>query len=85
MDISLKETPAIWWGVHKETVKDWYQCKRLLHIRFGAKKGSNELQRYDGQWTLEEHLEKCRTLWIMTPPEECPHHFIHTLEGIPAN
>ena len=21
----------------------------------------------------------------MTPPEEWPHHFIHTLEGIPAN
>jgi hypothetical protein len=27
LDIALKETPAIWWGVHKETVKDWYQCK----------------------------------------------------------
>jgi hypothetical protein len=24
-------------------------------------------------------------LWKMTPPEEWPHHFIHTLEGIPAN
>jgi hypothetical protein len=21
----------------------------------------------------------------MTPPEEWPHHFVHTLEGIPAN
>jgi hypothetical protein len=32
-----------------------------------------------------EHLEACRTLWKMTPPEEWPHHFIHTLEGIPTN
>ena len=24
-------------------------------------------------------------LWKMTPPEEWPHHFIHTLEGIPTN
>jgi hypothetical protein len=24
-------------------------------------------------------------LWRMTPPEEWPHHFIHTLEGIPTN
>ena len=24
-------------------------------------------------------------LWKMTPPEEWPHHFIHTLKGIPAN
>jgi hypothetical protein len=27
----------------------------------------------------------CRTLWKLTPPEEWPHHFIHTLEGIPTN
>jgi hypothetical protein len=36
MDIALKETPAIWWGAHKETIQDWYQCKRLLCIRFGT-------------------------------------------------
>jgi hypothetical protein len=34
-DISLKETPTIWWGAHKETIKDWYQCKRLLCNIFG--------------------------------------------------
>jgi hypothetical protein len=27
LDITLKATPARWWGAHKETVKDWYQCK----------------------------------------------------------
>jgi hypothetical protein len=36
MDISLKETLAIWLGAHKETIQDWYQCKRLLGIRFGT-------------------------------------------------
>jgi hypothetical protein len=36
LDIALKETPARWWGAHKETIQDWYQCKRLLGIRFGA-------------------------------------------------
>jgi hypothetical protein len=30
-------------------------------------------------------LEACRTLWKITPPEEWPHHFIHTLEGMPTN
>jgi hypothetical protein len=24
LDITLKITPARWWGAHKETVKDWY-------------------------------------------------------------
>jgi hypothetical protein len=27
LDIALKATPARWWGVHKETIQDWYQCK----------------------------------------------------------
>jgi hypothetical protein len=27
LDIALKATPARWWGAHKETVKDQYQCK----------------------------------------------------------
>jgi hypothetical protein len=85
LDIALKETPARWWGVHKEIVKDWYQCKRLLCTRFGVNQGSNKIQRYDGHGTPSEHLEKCITQWRMTPPKEWPHHFIHTLEGILEN
>jgi hypothetical protein len=57
LDISLKATPAIWLGAHKETIKDWYQCKKLLHIRFGTKQGRNKMQRYDGQGTLVENLD----------------------------
>jgi hypothetical protein len=40
LDISLKETPARWWGMHKETIQDWYQCKRLLCIRFVQNRGT---------------------------------------------
>jgi hypothetical protein len=49
LDITLKATPVRWWGVHKRTSKDWYQCNRLLRIRFGAKQGSNQQKKYDGQ------------------------------------
>jgi hypothetical protein len=45
LDIALKETPARWWGAHKETIQDWYQCKRLLRIRFGTEQGSNKMSR----------------------------------------
>jgi hypothetical protein len=31
LDLALKATPARWWGTHKDTITDWYQCKRLLH------------------------------------------------------
>jgi hypothetical protein len=33
----------------------------------------------------QEHWGKCITLQKLTPPEEWPHHFIHTLERIQAN
>jgi hypothetical protein len=56
-----------------------------LRIRFGAEQGSIVVHKYDGKGRPVEHLEKFITQWRMTPPEEWPHHFIHTLEGIPGN
>jgi hypothetical protein len=85
LDLALNATPARWWGTHKETIIDWYQCKWLLRIRFSAEQKNNKQQKYDGQGAPMEHFEECRMLWKMKPLEEWPHNFIHTLEGIPAN
>jgi hypothetical protein len=52
---------------------------------FGAEQIWNNRQKIDGLGIPTEHLEACKTLWKMTPPEEWPHHFIRTLEGILAN
>jgi hypothetical protein len=41
LDLAFKATPARWWGTHKETIIDWYQCKRLLCIRFDAEHKDN--------------------------------------------
>jgi hypothetical protein len=43
------------------------------------------MQRYDGQGSPLKHLEKCITLWMIKPPEEWTHYFLHALEGILAN
>jgi hypothetical protein len=48
-------------------------------------KKKNKQQKYEGLGTPTKHLMECETLWQLTAPEEWPHHFIHTLEGIPAN
>jgi hypothetical protein len=48
LDIELKETPTIWWGAQKETIKDWYQCEWLFRIRFGAEQKRNKKHKYDG-------------------------------------
>jgi hypothetical protein len=85
LDISLIATPTRWWGAHKETIKDWYQCKKLMCIRFREEQKRNKQHKYDGEGPPAKHLEKCRSLWKMTPLEEWHHHFIHTLEGIPTN
>jgi hypothetical protein len=60
--MTLKATPARWWGAHKETIQDRYQCKRLLRIRFCIEQGRNKMKRYDGKGTLAENLEKCMTM-----------------------
>jgi hypothetical protein len=46
LDLTLKAIPTRWWGAHKETITDWYQCKRLLRIRFGIEKENNKQQKY---------------------------------------
>ena len=36
LDIYLKATLARGWCTHKNKINKWFQCKRLLHIRFCA-------------------------------------------------
>jgi hypothetical protein len=42
LELALMATPKRWWGAHKETITDWYQCKRLLRIRFGVEQEYNK-------------------------------------------
>jgi hypothetical protein len=37
LDVVLKVTLARWWVVHKDGIKYWQQCKKLLQVRFGTK------------------------------------------------
>jgi hypothetical protein len=47
LDVVLKETPARWWVAHKDGIRDWQQCKRLLQVRFGTENESIMLK-YNG-------------------------------------
>jgi hypothetical protein len=85
LDYALKYTPAHWWGTHKENINNWFQCKRLLRIRFDAQQEHKYQEKCDGIGQPKEHIDRCMIQWILVPPEEWPHHFIHTLEGIPKN
>jgi hypothetical protein len=58
LDIALKETPARWWGVHKEQLRTGTNVSGYCASRFGVEQGINQLQKYDGQGAPEEHLEK---------------------------
>jgi hypothetical protein len=50
-----------------------------------AEQENKYVEKYDGMGQPREHVDICITQWILVPPEEWPHHFIHTLEGIPRN
>jgi hypothetical protein len=43
------------------------------------------MEKYDGLGHPKEHIDRCIIQWILVPPVELPHQFIHTLEGIPRN
>jgi hypothetical protein len=85
LEMAPKETLSCWWGAHKEKINNWYQCKRLLHIIFGAEQENIYLEKYYRMGQPREHIDKSMVQWILVPPEEWPHHLIHTLEGNPRN
>ena len=83
--IALKDTPARWWGTHKANINNWFQWKRLLCIRFGVEHEHRYEEKYEGFGQHQENVDNCMVQWRLVPPEELPHHFIHTLEDIPRN
>jgi hypothetical protein len=36
LDVVLKATLARWWVAHKEGIKYWQECRRLMQVRFGT-------------------------------------------------
>ena len=56
-----------------------------MHIRFGRSQQDRPLHKYDGRGNPRHHIMDCFTRWILVPPGEWTHYFIHTLEGIPSN
>jgi hypothetical protein len=81
LDVVLKVTPARWWDAHREGMKDWSQCNRLMQIRFGTEE-ENIAQKYTGESDPVDHVEQCRALWSSVPETEWMHIFIHTLDTI---
>jgi hypothetical protein len=56
LELALKATPTRWWGAHKATITNWYQCKRLLRIRFSAAQKNSKQQKYEGLGTPAKHF-----------------------------
>ena len=66
LDVALKATPTRWWVVHKQSVSEWHQCRRLLEIRFGENV-SYVGKNYMSLMNRIDHLENCRATWKMMP------------------
>ena len=35
LEYVLKAMPTRWWGRHKQSISDWFQCRILMEIIFG--------------------------------------------------
>jgi len=57
LDVVLKVTPARWRVAHREGMKDWSQCSKLMQIRFGTKE-ENIVQKYIGESDPSDYVEQ---------------------------
>jgi hypothetical protein len=56
IDVVLKVTPTRWWVAHREEIKDWSQCNRLMQIRFGTEE-ENIAHKYTRESDPTGHME----------------------------
>jgi hypothetical protein len=82
--VGKKVTSTRWRVKHKDGIRDWQQCKRLLQVRFGTKNES-VMPKYSGLRFPADHFTKCTMQWILEPKQEWTHLIVHTLDIIPKN
>ena len=63
LDHVLKAMPTRWWGMHKQFITEWPQCRRLMEVRFGEEV---TLVNYKNSSLANpiEHLNHCRMVFV---------------------
>jgi hypothetical protein len=56
LDVVLKATLATWWDAHREGIKYWPQCSKLMQLRFGTEE-EDIAQMYIGESDPIGHVE----------------------------
>jgi hypothetical protein len=54
--VVLKVTSTRWWVAHREGMKDWLQCNKLMEIMFGNE-GENIEKKYTRESDPAGHVE----------------------------
>jgi len=62
LDVSLTESPAIWWAMHNISIQDWSQCK----ILFGET-SKYIADKYTGMKIPKDHIVTCGYVWNEFP------------------
>ena len=62
----LKDTPARWWGTHKQFIIEWSQCRRLMEVIFD-KEFITVSHKYTGSSILVQHINQCRIIFVEYP------------------
>jgi hypothetical protein len=84
MDEALKATTTRWWGMHKNNITKWVQCRTLMTAWFSSQVEGYEF-RYTGLIFPKDHVQSCEEAWRAIPQEKWVHKFINKMDTIPIN
>ena len=84
LDLALRNTPARWWGTHKDSFDGWRDYRRMMRLWFGHP-STRLTEKYDGRDDPHDHLAKWTKYYGTELQPEWVHLFYHTLDVIPRN
>ena len=86
LDVALQATLTRWRGSHWNHIREWWEIKTTMRVRFGYSKDYQQnFIKYWGSSNTRKHLQYCKAKWIREglPKNLWMHNFIYTLGTFP--
>jgi len=63
--VTLQATPIRWWGSHYNNLREWWEVKTILVVRFGySEDRPPNVTKYQGNIDPKKHLQDSKARWV---------------------